>query len=80
MLQQPLRVVLEEMPVADDVKAALLGFDNRVRHVLECATSYERGDWSTCLDLAALLGLDARALAPAYLDALRSAQDLTHQP
>ncbi|MEZ5319563.1 MAG: HDOD domain-containing protein [Vicinamibacterales bacterium] len=76
MLQQPMAAVLDDLPLAEDVRAALLGHDNQLRRLLECVVAYEKADWTGCLDLAGLLDLDPRTLAPAYVNALRWAHEL----
>ena len=68
--------ILDDLPLSAEVRGALVGRDNRARRLLDCVVAYERGDWTTCLSLAALAGLNRRALAPAYLEALRFAYDL----
>ena len=43
MLDQPMADVLEELPLADDLKLALLGKPSQLRPVLEFVERYERG-------------------------------------
>jgi EAL and modified HD-GYP domain-containing signal transduction protein len=76
MLNRPMADVLDELPVDDDVREALVGRDNHVRRLLECVMAYERGDWDACLDLAGLLGIARRSLTPAYLAALEWADEI----
>jgi EAL and modified HD-GYP domain-containing signal transduction protein len=68
--------ILDDLPLTNDVKAALFGRDNRPRRLLDCVMAYERGDWNSCLSLAGLGGIDRHILAPSYLAALRFAYDL----
>jgi EAL and modified HD-GYP domain-containing signal transduction protein len=58
------------MPLADDVKAALLGEDNRLRRVYDYMRAYEKGDWQTVSVQASQLGLDETATPPLYLEAV----------
>jgi EAL and modified HD-GYP domain-containing signal transduction protein len=76
MLDRPMLEVLDELPIDDEVRDALVGRDNQTRRLLECVMAYERGDWDACLDLAGLLGVARRALTPAYLAALEWAHEL----
>jgi EAL and modified HD-GYP domain-containing signal transduction protein len=45
ILDQPLDVILEELPVRNDIKEALLEQDVSYRDVLDIATALERADW-----------------------------------
>ncbi len=45
MLDQPLPELLKDLPLAAEVKAALLGERNLLRHLLDVVLAYERGDW-----------------------------------
>ena len=68
--------VLDDLPLPAAVRHALLGRDNDLRRLLDSIVAYERGDWDACVSSAALAGLDPRALAPAYLEALAFAYDV----
>jgi c-di-GMP-related signal transduction protein len=57
IVDQPLPDILQMMPLADDVKAALLGEDNHVRAIYEFSLAYERGAWEQVSALARRLGL-----------------------
>jgi EAL and modified HD-GYP domain-containing signal transduction protein len=68
--------ILDDLPLTLDLRAALFGRDNRLRRLLDCVMAYERADWANCLSLAGVAGLNVRALAPSYIDALRFAYEL----
>ena len=57
MLDQSMSRVLEELPLADDLKQALLGASSPLRPVLEFVEHYERGDWTVCAELAMAHGI-----------------------
>jgi EAL and modified HD-GYP domain-containing signal transduction protein len=76
VLGQSMADVLDDLPLPDDVRHALLGRDNHLRRLLDSIVAYERGEWTSCVTLANLAGLDPRALAPAYLEALRFAYEI----
>jgi EAL and modified HD-GYP domain-containing signal transduction protein len=61
IIDQALPDVLPTLPLADDVKAALLGEENRLRQVYEFALAYEQGAWARVAELMAQLGLPACA-------------------
>ena len=64
MLDRPMAAVLDDLPLADDVRLALLGTPSPLRPVLAFVEGYERGDWTTCTDLGRELRVtQARVLA-----------------
>ena len=75
ILQRPMEVILAELPLPDEIVAALAGTENHSRHLLDCAIAYERGEFDRCLYLAGRAGLDPKQLPIAHRDALRWAAD-----
>ena len=74
MLGRPMRDVLSELPLGDDLTNALLGGTNDLRKVLDLV--YERGDWVECERGSADLGFEGQILAKAYTDGVRWAGDI----
>ena len=70
MLDQPMTSVLDELPLADDLKLALLGESSQLRPILEFVTRYERGDWATCEELGKQLGIPQANVLTRYRDAV----------
>jgi c-di-GMP-related signal transduction protein len=70
ILQRPIADILEEVPVAADVKAALLGKPCRLRAVHELILAYENGDWDEIGRRSEALAVDESAVAEAYLSAV----------
>jgi c-di-GMP-related signal transduction protein len=70
IIDQPLAAILQSMPLADDVKTALLGEDNRLRCVYAYMLTYEKGDWQAVSGWALQLGLNEADAAPLYLEAV----------
>ncbi|MFP4147953.1 MAG: EAL and HDOD domain-containing protein [Nitriliruptoraceae bacterium] len=64
-------IVLLDVPVTDEVKAALLGHPGEFRDILDIALSAERADWERLVVLGQGLGLDPSQLARAHHEALR---------
>ena len=62
--------VLEELPLADDLKLALLGESSPLRPVLEFVEQYERGDWTVCAELGSQLGIPQSQPPKRYRDAV----------
>jgi EAL and modified HD-GYP domain-containing signal transduction protein len=65
LLEVPLETIVEELPLADEVSAALLRRDGPAGAILEAVVSYERGDFD-----AAILRSHAPGIASSYRDAL----------
>jgi c-di-GMP-related signal transduction protein len=61
---------LEQMPLARDVKDALIGLSNELHDVLQYAMAYEDGDWHGVWTYAAKLVTDEAVLPRAYIDSL----------
>lgn len=74
MIQRPMAAAIADLPLAADIRAALLGEDNHARRVLEAVMHYERGDWEPALNAAQRASLDIGDLADAYQDALQWAR------
>ncbi len=76
ILEQPMAQVLQALPLEDDTKAALLGEQNEMRRLIDCAVAYERGDWETCDRIVHTLGLSPDALPAIYADSLKWTREL----
>ncbi|MBI3329617.1 MAG: HDOD domain-containing protein [Nitrospinae bacterium] len=74
IVDQPLADLLRGIPLATDVTAALLGEENRLRHIYECAMAYEHGDWEKFSEWAAGLGMDQAGTPRLYLEAVKWGQ------
>ena len=79
ILERSMTDVLEGFPIAGEAKAALLGEDNRLRTLLDCAIAYERGQWQRAVDCATRLRLDPARLPGAYEDALKWSREFEKQ-
>jgi EAL and modified HD-GYP domain-containing signal transduction protein len=65
LLEVPLETIVEELPLADEVGAALLRRDGPAGVILDAVVSYERGEFD-----AASLQSHTRGIATSYRDAL----------
>ncbi len=65
LLEVPLETIVEELPLADEVSAALLKRDGPVGAILKAVVSYEQGDFDV-----ATLQSHAPRIASSYRDAL----------
>ncbi len=64
-------VVLQQVPVSDEVRAALQGRAGELRDLLEIALAAEQADWPRLVALGRGLGLEPRDLARSHHDALK---------
>ena len=77
MLGRPMAAALADLPLAAEIRDALVGKPNVARSILDAVIAYERGDFDAAAALAERLGLRAETLAAAYADALRYARELS---
>lgn len=77
MLGRPMAAALADLPLAAEIRDALVGKPNVARSILDAVIAYERGDFDAAAALAERLGLRAETLAAAYGDALRYARELS---
>ena len=66
LLGAPMSVVTAKLPLADDLRQALLERSGAPGEALACVTAYEQGDWSH----VRCLGLPPAAIKKAFLDTL----------
>ena len=77
LLGQPMAEVVRELPLDEEIRAALLGQDNQPRRVLDAVVHYEKGRWQQAEAAASMLDLSDDVLASAYTDALSWTRTLT---
>jgi EAL and modified HD-GYP domain-containing signal transduction protein len=70
ILDRSLEAILGELPIAEDVRDALLGEQTDLNRILCYARVYERGSWSDLERLTPQLGLPEEEVPALYLDAL----------
>jgi EAL and modified HD-GYP domain-containing signal transduction protein len=69
--------ILAELPIAADVKDALLGTQGSMRRVLDLIVMYEQGKWEAVAEGTAALKLDNSKILPNYLTAIKWANDFS---
>jgi EAL and modified HD-GYP domain-containing signal transduction protein len=72
LLDRSLDEALEPLPLAGDIRAALLGHEGPIGVVLAAALAYQRGDW----DAVTSTGIDPGVLRDAYWRAAPYAEEL----
>ena len=71
VLDRRMAEVLADMPVNEEVKAALLGSTNQLRTVLDSAIAQELGDWLRLRICAEQMRVDEALIPQAYLQAVQ---------
>ena len=71
ILGLPRTVLVEELPLLDSIRRALLDGDNRIADALKISSLYEAGSWQECQSLASRYAIREAELAEIYLAAIR---------
>jgi EAL and modified HD-GYP domain-containing signal transduction protein len=77
ILEVKMDVLLKELPVDRDIKAALLGQKGRLRPMYEIMLAQESGEWSQSNLIAGKLGLTEEVVMSAWWHAIQWAQEAT---
>jgi len=77
MLEMPMEVVLEKIPLDQATKAVLLGQPSVLRPVFQLTLAHESGEWEAAATLSKGLGLDAEEVAGCYWQAQQWARQLS---
>ncbi|HKX26323.1 MAG TPA: HDOD domain-containing protein [Blastocatellia bacterium] len=70
ILDRSLREILKEIPLAEDIKEALTGAENKLHDVYQYLLAYEGGNWHRTWTYAAKLATDESCLPRFYLDSV----------
>ena len=70
VFDQPMKQVVDHLPLGAPLRAALLGETNEWRQLLDCVVAYERAEWTEASRIALKMGVRSRALTAAHADAL----------
>lgn len=68
MIDAPIEEILAEIPVSDDIKAAIIRGEGDAGKLLELVICYEKADWKRCQVLSEELGLQASRLSQIYIN------------
>ncbi len=70
LIGRPLAEIMEEMPLSDKVKNALLGQKNLYRQIFDLGLSYEQGNWGQVAALASQVGVPEEEMPGIYAEAI----------
>ena len=76
LLDEPMREVLQTLPIIQEVRIALCGGTNRFRDVFDLVLALERAEWIRLSDIAARIGCDEGKIPDSYLSALLRATSI----
>lgn len=79
ILDRPMELAIEGLPLSPRVRSALAGEGNEWRAILDLVIARERGYWSSLPEMLTVLGIPESLLASAYRDALHWMRELTEQ-
>ncbi len=79
LLETPLERILQSLPIAPAMKAALGGDDSNASHALDLVRGLESCDWHRCEVIQHSLGLAEGAIAAMYAESLRWASTMIGQ-
>lgn len=80
ILDQPMDLILQSLPLSLDVRDALLGGQNPLRAVLDCVLAYEQARWDRASGLAVAAGIPEREIPTCYLEAVEWTRDIFQWP
>ena len=76
ILDLPMEEVLREITIHPDIRAALLGHQNKYRQIFDISQHYEKGDWDAISATAASLGISERDVPDLYLQSVSWARSV----
>lgn len=68
LMNAPLTDIMKEIPIADEVKVALLNHEGRCGLLYDLVLSYEKADWKHITECAQQLGIPTHVIAQIYFD------------
>ncbi len=79
LIDAPMEEILEEVPVADEVKAALIHQEGRCGMLYKLVLAYEAADWDSINSYAAELGIPDQVLTSVYFLCIENVNALWDQ-
>lgn len=76
LMRVPLEDALEQLPISDDIKLALLKKEGRTGSLYKLILSYEKADWKTMSSCAAELGIPQSMIAQKYFECVESVNNI----
>lgn len=71
IMDKPMREILPQLALADEIKEALTGKENRFKHILDLVLAYERGEWDDFSRLSERTDFSESEMPKIYNDGLK---------
>lgn len=71
LLDQPMRGIVEKLPIGENIKAALCGDESELRQFLALIRAFEAGYWNGVASISKQLSLDVRMTQAFYNESLK---------
>ncbi len=75
LMQCPLDEVLNQLPIGDEIKDALISGSGKAGMLFETVISYENAEWTIMRSLADELGIPRELISETYYECVRSVND-----
>lgn len=76
ILDKPMETVLKTLPISEEIRNALLDYDNILKRILDLVKAYEDGRWHHMEKAANVLRLEEAELPGFYVEAIKWAEAL----
>ncbi len=76
LMQVPLEEALDQLPISDEIKLALLNMEGRTGLLYQLILSYEKADWKTMSSCAAKLGIPQSMIAQKYFECVEDVNNI----
>lgn len=76
LMQVPLEEALDQLPISDEIKLALLNMEGRTGLLYQLILSYEKADWKTMSSCAAKLGIPQSMIAQKYFECVENVNSI----
>lgn len=76
LMQMPLNEILDQLPISDEIKNALLSYEGRPGLLYKLILSYEKADWSEMSSCAAELGIPQSMIAQKYFECVENVNNI----
>lgn len=76
LMNVPLEDALEQLPISEDIKLALLEKEGRTGSLYKLILAYEKADWKTMSACAAELGIPQSIIAQKYFECVESVNSI----
>lgn len=76
MVDATMEEILQEIPIIDEVKNALISKEGKAGELYELILCYERAEWGKIRELAGKLGLQTNEMAQIYMECVEEVNDI----